>query len=334
MVGAKKIYIMGAGREPTSLLERVIALLEAAGFSTSGRVCTRPRSFDVAARRDDVLLFLKCLYNIDSLSREAAAELRRLAQYLLGSALVVGERARNHPIERDVVYMRHGVPVVNFDTLYDYLIEDTPPLIQSEPGGLYASVSGERLRELRIRRNMSIGFVAQILGVSRRTVKKYEDGDMKLSVDVAIKLEELFEAPLVVPIDILRPQRAVEVPPDAREPDIVEGDMPTRFLIDFLRRIGFDVLPTRQAPFSALSKETLFTVLTGVTQRYSQSLVRRARLMSSISEVAGTESVCVVEGEPKTQHIERTALLATEELRRIDEPLDLLSLIHERVGKN
>jgi len=332
MVGAKKICIMGADREPASLLERVIALLKAAGFSTSDRVSTRPRSFDVAARRDDVLLFLKCLYNIDSLSREAATELRRLAQYLLGSALVVGERARNHPIERDVVYMRHGVPVVNFDTLYDYLIEDTPPLIQSEPGGLYASVSGERLRELRIRRNMSIGFVAQILGVSRRTVKKYEDGDMKLSVDVAIKLEELFEAPLVVPIDILRPQRAVEVPP--RESDMVEGDVPTRLLIDFLRRIGFDVLPTRQAPFSALSKETLFTVLTGVTRRYSQSLVRRARLMSSISEVAGTESVCMVEGEPKAQHIERTAIIATQELRRVDDPLDLLSLIHERVGKN
>lgn len=331
-MGAKKICIMGADREPASLLERVIALLKAAGFSTSDRVSTRPRSFDVAARRDDVLLFLKCLYNIDSLSREAAAELRRLAQYLLGSALVVGERARNHPIERDVVYMRHGVPVVNFDTLYDYLIEDTPPLIQSEPGGLYASVSGERLRELRIRRNMSIGFVAQILGVSRRTVKKYEDEDMKLSVDVAIKLEELFEAPLVVPIDILRPQKAVEVPP--RESDMVEGDVPTRLLIDFLRRIGFDVLPTRQAPFSALSKETLFTVLTGVTRRYSQSLVRRARLMSSISEVAGTESVCMVEGEPKTQHIERTAIITTQELRRVDEPLDLLSLIHERVGKN
>jgi len=332
-VGSEGIHIMGPDREPVSLLDRVIALLKVAGFSTSDRVCTRPRSFDVAARRDDVLLLLKCLYNIDSLSREAAAELRKLAQYLLGSALVVGERARNHPIERNVVYMRHGVPVVNFDTLYDYLIEDTPPLIQSEPGGLYASISSERLRELRIRRNMSIGFVAQVLGVSRRTVKKYEDGDMKLSIDVAVKLEELFEAPLVVPIDVLRSQR-VEVPPDACESDVAEGDVPTKHLIEFLRRIGFDVLPTKQAPFSALSKESLFTVLTGVTHRYSQSLVRRARLMSSISEVAGTESVCVVEGEPKAQHIERTALVATQELRLVDDPLDLLSLIHERVGGN
>ncbi len=39
-----------------------------AGFSTSDRCYLRPRSFDLAARRDDQFLFLKILSNIDGLN--------------------------------------------------------------------------------------------------------------------------------------------------------------------------------------------------------------------------------------------------------------------------
>jgi len=329
----KRYMLMSAGMGAELLLERVIALLKVAGFSTSDRVSTRPRSFDVAARKDDALLFLKCLHNIDSLSREAARELAKVARCLTGSAFVVGERARSQPIEQNVVYVRYGVPVVSFETLYDSLVEDIPPLVQSEHGGLYASISGERLREFRVSRNMSLGSVAQMLGVSRRTVKKYEEGEMKLSVGVAVKLEELFDTPLVVPIDFLRPHHEEGVP-DASEQCGVEKDSTTRLLFDLLRGIGFEVLPTRQAPFTALSKEHLFTMLTVITQRPSQSLVKRARLMSSISEVVGTESICILGGEPSTEHIEKTAILATEELKRVDDPLELFRLIRERVGGN
>ncbi|MHC1571032.1 MAG: transcriptional regulator [Methermicoccaceae archaeon] len=322
---------MSAGMGAEALLEKVIALLKVAGFSTSERVSTRPRSFDVAARRDEVLVFLKCLHNIDSLSREAARELVRVASCLMGSAFVVGEMARNQPIEQNVVYMRYGVPVVSFETLYDSLIEGTPPLLQSEHGGLYASINGKKLHMFRVSRNMSIGSVAQMLGVSRRTVKKYEEEEMKLSVEVALKLEELFDAPLVMPVDFLR-QFHDDVPPP--EPCEMEGDSTTRYLFELLRAIGFEVLPTRRAPFTALSKEHLFTMLTAIIRRPSQSLVRRAKLMSSISEVVGTESVCVMEKEPSTEHIEKTAILATDELKKVDDPVELLILIRERVSDN
>ena len=73
------------------LTDRVSDLLAGSGFSVSDRCYVRPRSFDLAARRGGLLLILKILSNIDGLNEKTAVEIRRLAKYLSGNPLLVGE---------------------------------------------------------------------------------------------------------------------------------------------------------------------------------------------------------------------------------------------------
>ena len=119
------------------LIHQIIDVLQQADFTVSKRCNIRPRSFDLAARKSDTLLFCKVLYNIDGLNEETAREMKSLARYLGGSALLVGAKTRDQMLEDSVVYMRYDIPAVSIQTLFDYFVEDVPPLVAAAPGGLY-----------------------------------------------------------------------------------------------------------------------------------------------------------------------------------------------------
>jgi len=52
--------------------------------------------------------------------------------------------------------------------------------------GMHSRTSAEK-------RNMSLGDLGTVLGVSRRTISKYESG-MGTTLEIAIRLEEVFNA--------------------------------------------------------------------------------------------------------------------------------------------
>ena len=159
-----------------ALVGNVTSMLDDAGFAVSERCAIRPKSFDIAARRGDDVVLLKVLANVDAFDGSTGAEMRRLGEYLEATPLVIGLRTRNEDLKPGVVYFRHGVPVLSPDTALDLFVEEVPPLIYAAPGGLYVNVDGDLLSEVRSDREWSLGKLASELGVSRRTVSKYEDG--------------------------------------------------------------------------------------------------------------------------------------------------------------
>jgi putative transcriptional regulator len=303
------------------LAERVEEVLRQAGFSTSDRCYLRPRSFDLAARKGDLFLLLKILSNIDGLNEQTATEVRRLAMYLFASPILVGEKTRDQYLERGAVYFRYGIPTLSLATLADCLIEDSMPLVYAAHGGLYVRIDGTRMRQLRLDRGISLGALASELGVSRRTISKYEVEDMDTSVDVAIKLEEIFEQELILPVDPFHPGDAV-----------ADKGLVTDNILRLLLEIGFDVVPTAQAPFNAITRTDDLVVLTGVS-KFSKSMLKKARLMSSLSAVARTKSVVIVDGETKLECIEETALIEKRELEGIDRTREFEDLVAEKQNK-
>src|SRR6056297_1550677 len=185
----------------SALVGNVTAMLEDAGFLVSERCAIRPKSFDVAARRGEDLVLLKILGNIDAFDGTTGEEMRRLGTYLNATPMVVGLRTRDEDLKPGVVYFRHGVPVFNPDTAMELFVEGVPPLIYAAPGGLYVNIDGDLLADERRERGWSLGQLATELGVSRRTVSKYEDG-MNASIDVAIQLEEMFDQPFSSPVSV------------------------------------------------------------------------------------------------------------------------------------
>jgi putative transcriptional regulator len=186
------------------LIHQIIDVLARAGFAISDRCNIRPRSFDVAARKGEILLLCKALFNIDGLNEETAREMKYLAEYLGGSAVVVGAKTRDQMLEDSVVYMRYDILALSVQTLHDYFIESIPPLVSAAPGGLYVSIEGDTLKKARLTKSMSLGTLAAMVGVSRRTISKYEEEGMDASIDVVLHLEDIFGIELARPINILK----------------------------------------------------------------------------------------------------------------------------------
>ncbi|SDZ96667.1 putative transcriptional regulator [Haloplanus vescus] len=313
----------------SALVGNITAMLQDAGFAVSDRCSIRPKSFDLAARRGDDLLLVKILANVDSLDAETGVEMRRLGSYLSATPLVIGLRTRDEDLKPEVVYFRHGIPAINPDTAYDLFIENVSPLIYAAPGGLYVNIDGDLLEDQREERGWSLGRLATELGVSRRTVSKYEDG-MNASIEVAVQLEELFDQPFSDPVDVMEGAEEVrEADPTPQDP-AVEPD--EDHVLAVLARVGFTVHPTTRAPFTAVSEDgdrEIANLLTGHSA-FTRSAEKRARIMSSLGEVTRTRSVYVTEEREKRDSVEGTALVSQDELAALRDADDLRDLILER----
>ena len=308
------------------LISRAIAILSRAGFIISERCDIRPRSFDIAARRDDLLLLIKVISNIDGLNEETTGEMQFLSKHLHGYPIVIGEKTRDHSLETGVVYFRYGVPAFDINTMQDCFIGDIPPLIYAEHGGLYVNLKGNILKEERIRKNISLGALGSLLGVSRRTISKYEEGGMAASVDVALKLEEVLDKGFSVAVDLFEKLHSNDI---QKQENVAKESK----IFSSLKNMGFEVLPISQAPFDAVSQSSNrrdgTTILTGVGE-YTKTTVKKAHLMSSISEVALTQSVLIVHGASKTKNIEKTVLVEEKELKKFNDKDDFIDLLQER----
>lgn len=313
-----------------SLVNRAFVILTRAGFIISERCDIRPRSFDIAARRDNLLLLIKVISNIDGLNEGTTREIQFLSRQLHGYPIVIGEKTRDHSLETGVVYFRYGVPAFDIKTMHDYFIDDLPPLIYAEHGGLYVNLEGNIIKEERIKKNISLGALASMLGVSRRTISKYEDGEMAASVDVAVRLEEIMDREFTVSVNLFE-----KLYPDNSNKNETASEH--SFVFSILKDMGFNVMPISQAPFDAVSqtsnrRDINATILTGVAEN-SKTMVKKAHIMSSISEVAHTQSLLIIEGAGKTKNIEGTVVIDNKELEKFNDKDDFIDLLHERRRK-
>lgn len=303
------------------LAESVSGLLKQAGFTISARCYLRPRSFDLAARKEDLFVLIKVLSNIDGLNERTAVEVRRLAKHLLGRTILVGEKTRDQYLERGAVYFRYGIPTVSVPTLADCLLDGLLPLVYAAHGGLYVRIDGTLLRQLRLDRGISLGALGSRLGVSRRTISKYEMESMDTSIDVAVKLEEIFEEELILPVDLFKSGTLEDKP-----------EQITDNILQLLSQMGFEVFPTAQAPFNAVTRDEDLVVLTGIS-KFSQNMLKKAQLMSSLSAVARTQSAVIVEGESRVECIGDTAIIEKRELDTIGGTSEFEDLVLEKQNK-
>ncbi len=297
------------------LLQMVISVMISGGYLVSERFSMRPRSFDLIASNGQMTLAIKVVSHIDSVSEETAFDLELVSHHLKGSAIIIGERARDAELERGAVYLRYGIYAISVSTLYDYVVEGIPPLIYASPGGLYVAINGDALREQREKRSMSLGDLGHLLGVSRRTISKYESG-MGTTLEVAQKIEELFDSGLVQSIDLLRPhgesKERVE-PPEEVVP------------MSFLEQIGMTLHTMHRAPFQALITFHDHTILTGYGT--ADRVVKRAALIGNISQVTGTRAMCVLTDYYKQKKIGKTLVIGEERLHHIADGEELIEMI-------
>jgi putative transcriptional regulator len=200
--------------------------------------------------------------------------------------------------------------------------------VYASPGGLYVNVDANRLRELREEQSMSLGDLAHALGVSRRTISKYEDG-MGTTLGVAMRLGGLFNDDIVMPIDLLcyKPtaKEQTSVPLPLRHSN---GVYLRQQPVDRLRSIGISVQELRRAPFHAFAVFEDETILT--CYGTAQKIVHRAELVGNISQISGTYSLCVVSDYHKEKKIGKTLVIGEERLKAVSDGSVLLEMVTDR----
>ena len=297
------------------LLQTVISVLLMAGYNVSERCGIRPRSFDLIARKSENILVIKVVPHIDSVGEDSASDLHIIAKHLKGKPIIVGEKARDSDLERGAVYLRYGIIATSATTLYDFFVDEVPPLVYAQPGGLYVNINGSRLRNLREEQNLSLGDLAAILGVSRRTISKYESG-MSTTLDIAIKLEEMFDSAIVEAIDLLSHRT-----PETKQREKASNE---KIPADF-ERLGLETHIMQRAPFEALVVFDKETILTGYGT--TQKTIRRAALIGNISDITDSKAVCVLTDYKKKKKIGKTLIIGESELSDLSSGTDFIEMI-------
>lgn len=302
------------------LIRTVEAILRGTGYKTA-RMEFKGSCFDIVASRLFLLLFIKVATNIDAVTGEQAEDLKRLARFFKASPLIIGLKTKNAELEEGVVYERFGIYALRPETLYDVLVENEMPAIFAERGGFYVRINGGMLRKLRERYGYSINELAQLLGVSRKSLINYERGEQAVSLEVAIRLEELFNEPLAEPIDVLH--STVEANLDVTPETPLEREIFSR-----LKELGLGVVKVKKAPFNAVSKEDEFRILTGIDERKTRSTVKRAEMVAEVGRIINSDGVFILENT-RTEVVGEVPLIPKESLDEVKDADELIDLIEE-----
>lgn len=313
------------------LLEETRDVLSQAGFYVSELYTRRLSGFDLVARRDDTLVIIKILSNVDALSEDYAEELKTLSSVLKASVILIGDRDGEGVLENDVIYYRFGIPALTIKTLYNHLLEGVPLTVYAGPGGLYVNIDEYKIRHLRKEKNISLGSFARHVKVSRRTVQMYEEG-MNTRIDVAYRIEELLQNSITQPFDILRRHFASKQ--NITQPPHLDPEKFKDFELEILKtlqHVGYKIIPVGKCPFEAFSKDKEHILLTSI-HKYNEKLLDRAIILNSLSKIIERNAVLITDKETHKHNLKGTPMISQRELKKILDPEDVIDLVLERQG--
>ena len=300
-------------------------VLDRAGFSTAEMKGFPEKSFDIIARRDALLLVIKLLTTRDEARREWASEMRVLSKVLDASPLmVVASSGPSSSLRDGVLYVKYGVPVISFNTLFDHLIDGIPPMVYHSAGGHYVKMDHEAIRRRREELRMSLGNLADSIGVTRKAVQMYEDG-MGADIEVALRVESLLGIELIKPLDPFSKGEGIQAIRDEQD----ELSEVQKRMIDRLGSIGIEMIPTSRCPFEALARGKEDVLLASLPVSRSE-VASRGQMMSEISRVVERDSFIMIDGSINRPNVGGTPVIRYSE---ITGPVDMdtvLALIRER----
>lgn len=318
------------------LLSECIEVLKRFNFivsQTFGRSC-----FDILARKEDIKYLIKVLKNIDSLSYEQSLELLKLSKILGATPLLIGIRTRNLPMEDGVVYERHNIKAITLKTFEAYL-EGSPPIVYAGRGGFFVNIDGETLRAVREKLNISVGELAEYSNVSRKMIYKYEQNLANPTIEVALKIEEYLDTPLIKGISLEVDEKEMEKINIEDKRDIYKSENEKEedfklYVIGIFNQLGFNTTEVKRAPFDAIvekddveDEEDLCTlVLTNIEERETEETRQKMLIVSQLSYVLNSCSLLVLEKENR-HSINYVKTINVRELERMEDASDLLEYI-------
>jgi len=306
------------------ILDVTESILKKVGFQRSQRCMSRPSCFDLAAHGKKQLVLVKVYANIGNVSARDASELQKISECFSATPLVIGEKTRRKPLEDDTVYSRYNIYAINPKTLENIVRHDMHPLVEAGPGGYYIKLDGNLIRENRQKLGLSVGKVAEMMGISRRTLYGYERGMTKASVSTAYKLEWVLGAPVAQSIDIFQPTSQASGFLATTKRLIISH----HFLQTVSRKFAqfnFGVVHTRRAPFDFIAQCSGkgLKIICGVADKKERNIDQRTKEIISISKIINAQPVFITDGEKIPNN--NIPLIHREDLAKMHGPEDFIA---------
>jgi putative transcriptional regulator len=248
-----------------------------------------------------------------------------IAGSVSAASLVVGKKTHDKPLEDDTVYSRYAVYVVSEKTIKNIAFQTGEPLVNAGPGGYFVEIDGNLVEKRREEMDLSIGKLAEMIGVSRRTLYGYERNMAKASVSSAFNLAKVLGVPVAKPIDVLAKTRRQRHCLLVKAKRALAGQA---LLQKVFRKFAFcDISPVQKAPFDFVMHvpDENCVIVGGVAAKGEKHLEIRTEEILSVSRVVRAHPVLITE---KRERCSQDMLcFCADELSVMRSPEDLIGSV-------
>jgi predicted transcriptional regulator len=279
-------------------MENAVSLgvaLKEAGFQISQICCSRPSCFDFAARKDDKTVLIKVHSDVDTFPPQDSQELKGIAGNVSAASLVISQRTHDKPLEDDTVYSRYDIFVVTEKTIRNLALQTANPLVYAGPGGYSVEIDGALIEKRRKELGLSVGKLAEMIKVSRRTLYGYEKGMAKASVTSAYNLAKTLGIPVAQPINVLEKTRKQRQCFLFKAKHAIAGQV---LLQKVFRKFAFcDISPVQKAPFDFVMNvpNEKYVIVGSVAVSGEKHLDNRMEELLSVCRVVQAHPVLITE---------------------------------------
>uniref|UniRef100_A0A7C3F2N8 Putative HTH-type transcriptional regulatory protein ENS19_07240 n=1 Tax=Candidatus Methanomethylicus mesodigestus TaxID=1867258 RepID=A0A7C3F2N8_9CREN len=300
------------------ILCKVLKTLDEAGYSIS-EVDSEDYCLEIVAKKGNIKLLIKSLTNIDSERRDSAEDLASLAVSFNATPLIIGHRMQKGVIEPGTMYERFGVNVINPETFRNAALEKSLPIVYSKRGGLYVKIDGKALKRLREKEGMSLGDLANKIGVSRKAVYEYERSQMGATLATVARIEEILDADIITGINVFDWRPSSDIP--EKSPTGVVA----RQLHGKLKKIGCKSIGFNFAPIDVHARNIGASFLTSEENVDEERLERKVSAAIEVGKIMGMQPILVTgETKPRDQGL---TLVRIDEIKKLEKTKDLMALL-------
>ncbi|QKR00949.1 helix-turn-helix domain-containing protein [Metallosphaera tengchongensis] len=264
------------------LFEEVLELLheESVNFTLIEYPEKTRKSIDIIAKGyKDRRFVIKV--SSEKISKEEAKDLRNFSAVVGGMPIIITEET-----EEDIAIGKDNVVGLSLEGLIK-AVRGEKIYIYRTRGGIFVKIKSDVLRRKRTEMNYSMGDLSKILGVSRKTIYDYENGESDVSIEVAEKLVDLFGEEVIGDVcEYSKLKLQVE--------EGEEGDTISSRIAKNLSEIGFKSTSVRFTAVDVAASKGSKKVLITIEPRNSELIEKKLREASKIANELMSELLIVV----------------------------------------
>jgi putative transcriptional regulator len=168
-------------------------------------------------------------------------------------------------------------------------------------GNLYMRINGAKLRSKRVERGYSLGDMASLLGVTRRSIYLYEQGKVEVSLSTALKLLELFGDEIFEPIPVLEEPTAKRHEYSQRsslESSSADSVLAVK-AVEEIRRVGGEAVETKRIPPDVIARVERDKMLILLERRRDRKFEKRVHEAVKVAHHVNARVMAVVSSPEK-----------------------------------